>query len=180
MKLVEAVDYVVRTPDGNALQSGITFDVKSGDRLGITGPSGCGKSTLLRQIAAEAAQPNGSEASLKVAVAAADFLPQGEFLFPWFTPKQNYNAWLGRKVGSAIEGLDLGRAQILEIEALLDRRFSDLSGGERQRVALWTALSREIDLLIVDEPFTALGMLRSFGHRLKQQAEGTNICFSRL
>lgn len=87
-------------------------------------------------------------------------MPQGEFLFPWFTPKQNYNAWLGRKVGLAIDGPDLARAETLEIDALLDRRFSDLSGGERQRVALWTALSREIDLLIIDEPFTALDIER--------------------
>lgn len=160
MSIVKAREHVLRTPDGRVLQQGITFDIAEGDRLGITGPSGCGKSTLLREIAAIASRASEGEDTLDVAGITVDYLAQADYLFPWFTPKQNLNAWLGRELGHGLSASDLSSAENLQIHTLLDRRFSALSGGERQRVALWTALARPVDLLIIDEPFTALDIER--------------------
>lgn len=148
--------HVIALPDGPALQAPVTFSVMNCDRLGITGPSGCGKTTLLRQIAGVASK-QAPLPTILVGAATINYLPQHEFLFPWYTPRRNYMAWLRRP---SVRLVDLEIADRLGIDEALDRHWSNLSGGERQRVGLWLVLASEADLLLLDEPFTALDMAR--------------------
>ena len=129
-------------------------------RVALVGASGSGKSTLLRCLA-------GLEPSHSLEVAfggitwsdrgfhvpsrdrRVGWVPQHSELFPHLSAFEN--------MSYAGTDRDARRiAEALEIDHILDRRPSTLSGGERQRVALGRALSRDPDLLLLDEPFAAL------------------------
>lgn len=156
MTLVALRHHEIRYPLGPALQAPLSLSVRAGDRIAITGPSGCGKSTLLRQIAASVSGlPAGS--TIALGARATNYLPQSDFLFPWYTPLQNYMAWLDRTECSMEH---LHAAEALGIKEALHRSFDRLSGGERQRVGLWLLLCSESDLALIDEPFTALDLRR--------------------
>jgi NitT/TauT family transport system ATP-binding protein len=138
----------------------VSLDIPAGCFFMIVGPSGCGKTTLLRILANLESPTSGT-----VEIASpAEFRPgnsmvfQGDSLFPWMTVFDN-----------AAYGLALRRvprAQIREtVGYYLDRtglgRFADayphqLSGGMRQRVSIVRAFANDPDILLMDEPFSAL------------------------
>jgi molybdate transport system ATP-binding protein len=134
---------------------------------GLFGPSGSGKSTIFALIAGILRPHTGSiRLGDRVLLDTADgiCLPpeqrrigvvfQDHLLFPHLTVRQNLR--FGRQVGFA-QPIDLDRvAAVLEIGNLLDRRPRTLSGGQQQRVALGRALLRGPELLLMDEPLTAL------------------------
>jgi molybdate transport system ATP-binding protein len=150
--------------------SGFELDARFGAGDGTTavfGPSGGGKSTILGLIAG-ILRPQAGQICLAgqilVDTASRIFLPpeqrrigmvfQDHLLFPHLTVAQNLRYGLRRRPGRRI---DFNRvAIILEIDGLLDRLPHTLSGGQRQRVALGRALLRGPDLLLMDEPLTAL------------------------
>ncbi len=127
----------------------------------MVGPSGCGKTTLLSLIAG-LQQP--SEGELLVAGQPVQprrpgtaLILQDYGLLPWKTVRQN------AALGLQIRGLPPERADRALAEvglAGLERRWPhQLSGGQRQRVAIARALALEPDLLLMDEPFSALDAL---------------------
>lgn len=149
----------------NVVLHGVDVSV-SKHRLGaIVGPSGCGKTTLLRAVAGFH-QPSHGRIELagrllddapRTHVPAQQrrigYIPQEIALFPHLTVAANIGFGLTR--GGRQPKID----ELLELIALTgyaDRHPHQLSGGQQQRVALARALAPEPDLLLLDEPFSAL------------------------
>ncbi len=143
----------------------VSFSVESGQAIALIGPSGCGKSTTLR-MASGLLKP--SEGSVSVNDAPVDkprqataLIPQDLGLFPWKTVLQN--AALGlviRKVPKA-EANERAEAALSRVGlAGFERSYpKELSGGMRQRLALARALAMDADLLLMDEPLSAIDAL---------------------
>ncbi len=151
---------------------GVSLEVKRLEHLALVGPSGCGKSTLLRLIAG-LALPTGGEVWLngrRASVPGRIEVPPHErrlamvfqdlALWPNLSVRDNVVLGLsgmrlaGReRVRRAVETLEL-----CGIASLADRKPASLSGGQLQRVALARALAVHPELLLLDEPFTALDL----------------------
>ena len=131
---------------------GIDLELGAGEFVAVLGRSGSGKTTLLRLLAR---LDRGLTGELETGGAPAVVF-QDPRLLPWRSALEN--------VALGLRGADpAGRARRALAEVGLDGRESawprQLSGGQRQRVALARALVREPDLLLLDEPFSALDAL---------------------
>jgi iron(III) transport system ATP-binding protein len=155
-------DRVVRRFGGRAAVDEVSLTVERHELVAVLGPSGSGKSTLLRLLAGFEV-PDAGTVEVAGAVVAGDgrwveperrrigFVPQGDSLFPHLSVADNV-AFGVRRDGRRV-------AEVLDLVGLLDRAQSDpseLSGGERQRVALARALAPRPELILLDEPFSAL------------------------
>lgn len=138
------------------------FHVYEGEILGIVGPSGCGKSTLL-SIIAGLIKPSTGEVLVngkKVVGPTKDigYMFQKDHLFEWRTILQN--VLLGLEIQGRVKEEDVKKAEkLLETYGLAEFKDSyprQLSGGMRQRAALIRTLIVEPNLLLLDEPFSAL------------------------
>jgi NitT/TauT family transport system ATP-binding protein len=139
-----------------------TLRVAPGEFLSVVGPTGCGKSTLLN-VAVGLLQPSAGDIRvfgqpLEGLNAKAGYLFQTEALMPWRTAQQNVTA------GLEFRGMETSKAaakaeQWLERVGLhgFGRRYPhQLSGGMRKRVALAQTLILDPQILLMDEPFSAL------------------------
>ena len=149
-------------PGSGSVLRDITIRVEPGRTECIIGPSGCGKTTLL-MIAAGLKVPDRGKALLgERPVMPGDrrvsLILQQYGLFPWFTAEEN--AGLGLRVRGAGRKEREGIVRRLLARVGLESRArsypSQLSGGEQQRVAIARGLSLQPDLLLMDEPFSAL------------------------
>lgn len=144
-----------------ALQN-ISFGVKEGEFLAIVGPSGCGKSTLLSIIAGllrpetgtiTVNNPDGSLHYPRIG-----YMLQRDHLFEWRTVYQN--AILGLEINHMLTEEHLTHVEQLlrdyDLYKFRDKRPSELSGGMKQRAALIRTLAMDPQLLLLDEPFSAL------------------------
>ena len=134
----------------------ITFDLMDGEFLSIIGPSGCGKSTILSILCGMDKTYDGQitfKDNLKIG-----YMLQNDCLLEWKTIYEN--CLIGLKVQNNIT--DENKAYVrnlLEKYGLgdfLDKYPSSLSGGMRQRVALIRTLALKPDILLLDEPLSAL------------------------
>jgi len=143
----------------------ISMEIEQGEVCVLVGPSGCGKTTLLRVIAG-LAQPDMG----RISIAGRDVLGlaphqrgiamvfQNYALFPNMTVAQNISFALEQQ---GKRGVDLAlrvaaMIDLMELGPRADARPSALSGGQKQRVALARALALEPQLLLLDEPLSAL------------------------
>lgn len=162
--LVEFDRVVKRFGDFTAVQA-LDLDIVKGEFLAIMGPSGCGKTTTLRMLAG-LEQPSEGEVRLngrrmnEVKASARDtpMVWQNLALFPFLNVAKNVEFGLKmRGLGAAerrrkaMDWLDR-----LEIGDFAERDVAQLSGGQRQRVALARALVTEPEILLLDEPLSAL------------------------
>jgi len=148
------------------MQMEFDLHVDPGEFLGVIGPSGAGKSTLLSLIAGFERADSGSiriggedVAALPPAERPVTMLFQDNNLFAHLTVEQNVALGMHpglrldngqrEKVTAALEQVGLG--------GFAQRRPDQLSGGERQRTALARSLVRNRPVLLLDEPFAALG-----------------------
>lgn len=160
---VKGVDYSYHTMEGETKAlSDISFHVNSGEFLCIVGPSGCGKSTLLSLLSGLLVPERGEILLDGISVAKGasgiGYMLQRDHLFEWRTILSNVS--LGLEVRKRCDSKHLSRVKGLldsyGLRYFYDAHPSELSGGMRQRAALIRTLALEPDLLLLDEPFSAL------------------------
>ena len=145
--------------------AGIDLAVARGEFVAVMGPSGCGKTTLLRIIAGLERADSGvirlrgrSVGDVPVNKRNVRLVWQNYALFPHLDVKGNigFGLSLRRLDRAVIRERVAAAAAMVSLEGLLDRRVTQLSGGQRQRVAIARALVTEPDILLLDEPLSAL------------------------
>lgn len=155
------MNYHSLTAETPALKD-VSFNVEEGHFLTIVGPSGCGKSTLLNIIAG-LINPSSGEIIIKRGDDSSSFskigyMFQKDQLFDWLTIWDN--VLLGLKINNCITSDNKDRVKNLLISYNLwdfrNHHPRELSGGMRQRVALIRTLALSPDVLLLDEPFSAL------------------------
>ncbi|HSQ41896.1 MAG TPA: ABC transporter ATP-binding protein [Fibrobacteraceae bacterium] len=167
---------------------GISMDITDGEFVTLLGPSGCGKTTLLRIIAGFEGADQG-----KVMLGKLDMGPLPAHKRPVNTVFQNYaifphlsvfeNVAFGlrsRKIAdSELRQRVMSMMELIRIADLADRQPLTLSGGQRQRVALARALVNEPDVLLLDEPLSAIdaSLRHDLQVELKSLQRRTTITF---
>jgi ABC-type nitrate/sulfonate/bicarbonate transport system ATPase subunit len=132
---------------------GLELTVARGELVVCVGPSGCGKSTLLALLAGHLA-PTGGTITRR---GQSRTIYQDGGLFPWLTVRENITAGLPRGTSAADQARKVDEWLALTQLSDFARSYPhQLSGGMRQRVELARALAAETDLLLLDEPFSAL------------------------
>jgi len=133
-----------------------TLSLRAGDRVALVGPNGAGKSTLVRVLLGLTPPVEGT---VQRAPGAIGYVPQSyaESLFPWFTVLRNVA--MPGIVARREDAESAARALLGRILPGVDplRRAGRLSGGEKQATALARALASPGELVIADEPFSAIG-----------------------
>lgn len=128
----------------------LSFDVNCNEILAIVGPSGCGKSTLLGILADLENKTSGEIIKNNTEIG---YMLQTDSLFPWLTVLEN--SCIGIKDKNNIDNV----IKLLDKYGLSEFKNSypnNLSGGMKQRVALIRTLATNPDLILLDEPFSAL------------------------
>ena len=142
--------------------SHISFDLMPGEFLSVVGPSGCGKSTLLNLIAGLIEPECGSIILDGKAVcgnsSTVGYMLQKDHLLEWRSIFRN--AILGPEMQhhntSEVQEAVRNMLSAYGLDSFQNARPSELSGGMRQRAALIRTLALQPDLLLLDEPFSAL------------------------
>jgi multiple sugar transport system ATP-binding protein len=148
-----------------AVVHGVDVSIADGEFVVLVGPSGCGKSTLLRMIAG-LEEVSGGEIAIGDRV--VNHVPpkerdiamvfQNYALYPHMTVRDNmaFSLRLRRTSNDEVTRRVKDAAEILGLEALLDRYPRQLSGGQRQRVAMGRAIVRDPRVFLFDEPLSNL------------------------
>ncbi len=150
--------------DGSELEviRSLSFSLAAGEIVSLVGPSGCGKTTLLNLLCCLTAPSRGAVLwhgrESDGVPPGVGYMLQKDLLLPWRTARANVEIGLqvktGRRIGHGARA-DAFLEQ-LDLAPFAGHYPSTLSGGMRQRVALARTLAPEPDVLLFDEPFSAL------------------------
>lgn len=161
--MIEIRDLCVQL--GKFLLKDISFDVKDGEYFVLLGPTGAGKTVLLESIAGLTSVDSGQVringrdvTQLNLEQRRIGFAFQDYVLFRHLSVRDNisYGLMWRRKARREIEDAVDRVVELLGITHLLERRPWSLSGGESQKIALARAIAIKPDLLILDEPLSAV------------------------
>ncbi|MBD9525271.1 ABC transporter ATP-binding protein [Paracoccus sp. PAR01] len=186
-KAVEVIGVSKNFGSYQALKS-ISFDIRSNEFFTMLGPSGCGKTTLLRMLAGFESPDTGSillngreVVEIPPHKRRVNTVFQSYALFPHMTLEQN--------VAFGLENLGWQRSRIrarvgemlerVHMTQFATRKPAQLSGGQRQRVALARALAPEPEVLLLDEPLSALDLKlrQAMRDELRMLQRDTGITF---
>ncbi len=156
-----SVDYITHTFKGqaNPTLSNIELTIAPGEKVALIGRSGCGKSTLLHMLAGLLMPSEGcvriNSHQVTRPSAKWNMMFQKPSLYPWMNVRQNAALGLtlaGEKDESKVDHL----LEMVGLAEKMDANVQSLSGGQQQRVALARSLATSPELLLLDEPFSAL------------------------
>ncbi len=140
----------------------VSLAVADGEFVSVVGPTGCGKSTLLNVAAGLLAPSSGSVRVFGEPLAGvnrrAGYMFQTDALMPWRSALANVTAGLQFRGVPALQAREQGEAWLRRVGlgGFGDRYPHQLSGGMRKRVALAQTLILDPDIILMDEPFSAL------------------------
>src|SRR5690625_3683481 len=145
--------------------SNISFSIKEGEFISILGPSGCGKSTILSIIAGIIQQTEGNvllkDKQMSDTKLEIGYMLQQDYLFPWKTIIDNVllGLTIGKNKDKTRKEQGLSLLEEVGLSEVTHAYPESLSGGMRQRAALVRTLITNPEILLLDEPFSALDYL---------------------
>ena len=150
----------------------LSFTVDDGEFVCVIGPSGCGKSTIFRLVNKLLTSAEGTVlvngTPIEKQKNYCGYMPQQDLLFPWRTVKENLMLPMEIQGGISKAEMEQRADQALESVGLKDwgkKSPKELSGGMRQRAAFARTVLTGSDLLLLDEPFSALDYLTRLSMR---------------
>jgi len=163
--MIEAKDITKRYPDGTEALRNVNFGIRRGESCSVIGPSGCGKTTLLLILTGIMKPTEG-----KAVIAGQDVTSpskevalvfQNYGLFPWKTVYENASLGLELRSFNRKERKEIVTTLLCELglKGFENRYPTQLSGGMQQRVAFARALALNPNILLMDEPLSALDAL---------------------
>ena len=159
------LDYESKTGKIRALDS-INFTIRQGDFVCVLGPSGCGKSTLLKLIAGFERATMGELLLEGKKIEGIDchrgVVFQKDNLFEWLSVRNNINYGPRMRGDMSKDEINQKTDEMLSMIGLsefADKNVYELSGGMRQRVSIARTLINKPEILLMDEPFSALDAL---------------------
>lgn len=176
--VIKNVNLIYHSPKSETLAvQNLNLEISSGEFISIVGPSGCGKSTILSLIAG-ILKPTSGEILIKdkkvtQVGSMTGYMFQRDNLFEWINIWKNVIIGLNFKKRNTIENKKYAK-ELIEKYGLkgFEKHYpNELSGGMRQRVALIRTLSLRPEVLLLDEPFSAL----DYQTRLSVQDDVFNI-----
>ena len=141
-------------PEAETALKDVTFSAEKGEFLCIVGPSGCGKSTILKIMADLEKESSGKV----IKPQNISMVFQSGALLPWLSVLDNVALGIRAKgVSEAIAYKESARyVEMMGLEQFVSKYPRELSGGQRQRIGIARALAVDPEVLLLDEPFSAL------------------------
>jgi NitT/TauT family transport system ATP-binding protein len=147
------LDHVSRAFGAVPVLDDLSLTIEPGEFVVLVGPSGCGKTTLLNVLSGALPPSSGT-------VTTNGFLRtvyQQDGLFPWLTVRDNIALGLRGLMDKGAKAREVNELlTLIRLEEFADHFPHQLSGGMKQRVELARALAGQSDILLLDEPFSAL------------------------
>ena len=175
---IKNVNLIYHSPKSETLAvKNLNLEISSGEFISIVGPSGCGKSTILSLIAGILKPTSGDilikNKKITSAGSMTGYMFQRDNLFEWLNIWKNVTLGLSFKKRNTLENRTYAKQLINKygLGGFEKHHPNELSGGMRQRVALIRTLSLRPEVLLLDEPFSAL----DYQTRLSVQDDVFNI-----
>ncbi|MDD4187888.1 MAG: ABC transporter ATP-binding protein [Bacilli bacterium] len=154
----------------------ISLDIYEKEIIGVVGSSGCGKSTLLNILAGIEDKTSGE---IKENKHTFSYMLQNDALLPWLNVLDNACIGLNIKKIKTKENVEYVRKMLINfgLENFLNSYPNNLSGGMRQRVALVRTLATKPDIILLDEPLSALDYVTrlTIGDDIYKLLKETNV-----
>ena len=165
LKTKLSVNGITKSFEGKTVLDHVSFDLREGEFLSVLGPSGCGKTTLLRILigleradSGEIMKEGKDISSLKSIERGMGIVFQNYALFPNMTVLQNveYALTLRKETKSTAREIATRTIEQVGLTDQMHKKPSQLSGGQQQRVAIARTLATSPDIILLDEPISAL------------------------